>query len=458
MTDDNGSRNTAVNRRRFLATAGVSAFGALAGCSSGDGSSGDGSGGTKTTPKTTSGGTKTLSIGQVCPLTGAGKVYGLPSSAGHKMAVEDINQSGGIEVGGTTYKLSFEALDSQCAPTPAKNAATKLIKDRNVDLMMGGNCPTANLAWMDLIKDSETFLVVDGNESVSLHGMDIEHMFEPFTVIYNQENPNLARHYPMGTFTVNELGFSKVAFLTPELQYGLEVQKYISQAVEEAGGSVEAKVTHKLGASDFSNQITKLKSTDADAIISSTFPNSFFQFLKQAGEKGLRDQKQIITAQAPSESVANQLVSNDVADGFLEFALTPEPAMQAAEAGDLPTAPVERLTDLRDRFKQKYPKRTFNSLASCGYEGMRLVELAIKKGGGVDNASLIDGFSSITWNDVKDFTTQFYVPSKGSVSGSSRQGKIFDSTNQAYYENSMQKWVQGKKKYQQLIHVGPYWD
>lgn len=461
MSDNSKQGKTDLRRRDVLKAAGIAGTGiTLAGCAGGDGNGGnggDGNGGGTTSP---SGGTQTLQVGQAIPLTGAGNVYGLPTEAGTRLAVEDINDDGGIEAGGTTYEIEYITEDSQCAPEAGRNAAQRLISDTGVDLIFGGNCPTANLAWVDIVTDTETFLIVNGNESVELHGMgnQYDYIFSPFTVIYNQAFPNLSRMYPFGTYAVEELGFESVAFLTPEIQYGLSTQQYIAEAVRAAGGSVADMVTHSFGASDFSNQIARLQSLDADVVVSSTFPNSFFSFLQQATDSGLRDQMQIVSAQSPAEEIANRLVDDSVADGFLDFALTPGPAQQAAAAGDISSGPADRLSSFRDRFNDRFAERTFNSLAMSGYEAMMLLRRAVEKTGGIDNASLTEGFNSLTWSDVQDDTMFYYVPPNGSVSGAEREGNIFGGGNQAFYENSLQEWNQGSKEYQELIRVGPYWN
>jgi len=439
-------------RRDFLKTAGAASTGlVLAGCSQNDGGSTAGS---------PDGETKTLTIGQPIPLTGPGSVYGQPTSGGVELAIEDVNSAGGIEADGTTYEIDYLTEDSECAPEAGRNAAQRLVSDDSVDLMFGGNCPSANLAWIDLVTDSETFLVVNGNESIELHSMGNEHdyIYSPFTVINNETFPNLSRMYPFGTYAVNELEYENVAFLTPEIQYGLSTQDTIASAVESAGGTVAGKVTHSFGASDFSNQIAKLKSMNADVVVSSTFPNAFFAFLQQATDAGLREQSRIVSVQSPAESIANRLVDDEVADGFLDFALTYEPAQQAAEAGDVSPGPANRQAEFRSRFEDTYPERTFNALAVSGYESVMLLKTAIEKAGGVDNGSLIDGFGSLTWSDVEEFTMQYYVPPNGSVSGTDREGEIFGGGNQAFYESSLQEWNTGSKEYQDLIRVGPYWN
>lgn len=442
MSRDSSSNLSRVNRRQVLGAAGGSLALGLAGCISGGGggSSGD-----------------VIKVGQATPLTGSSKVYGLPHSAGHEIAAKEINDNGGVSVDGSNYEIDYTVKDSEAKPSVARNAATQLIQEQNVDVLITGNIPTAVLAYTDLAKSTDTFLLNDGNESIQIHTMDYEPMFSPYTVIWNENYPNLSRLYPMGSYTVNELGYSDIAFLTPNLAYGKQAEKYISRAVEDAGGTVSERVRVGYGTSDFASAITKLQSADADAIITTVFPNSFFQFLKQAGQQGLRDQSQIITAQAPSEEVAANLVSDDVADGFIGYGMTYPTAKLAVEEGYLAPEPFERRSYVREQFAEQFPDRTFTYIATKAYEGMHLLKHAIESGGGFDNESLISGFEGITYQDISDFTTQYYVPPNGSVSDQTREGEIFDDGHQAYYENSVQRWNSGKKELDGMLRVGDYW-
>ena len=475
----NSSDSYSMNRRRVLSTAGASLLLGLAGCSTDSGSDGEngdggssgsgsggsdgssgsdgGDGGSGTDGGSTSSGDNIIKVGQATPLTGSSRVYGLPHSAGHEIAAKQINENGGIEVDGTSYEVEFIVRDSEATPSVAQNAATQLIQEENVDVLISGNIPTAVLSYTDLVQETETFLLNDGNESIDLHFMDYDPMFSPYTVIWSENYPNLSRLYPMGTYTVNDLEYSNVAFLTPNLAYGKQAEQYISQAVEDAGGTVAARVQVPAGTSDFTNAITRLQSAGADAIIATVFPNSFFQFLEQAGQQGLRDQSQIITAQAPSEEVAANLVSPDVADDFIGYGMTYPTAKLAVEEGILAPEPFERRSYVKEQFSEQFPDRTFTYIATKAYEGMNLLQYAIESGGGFDNDSLITGFEEMTYSDISDFTTQYYVPPNGSVSDQSRTGAIFDEDHQAYYENSVQRWNQGKKEFTDMIRVGDYW-
>lgn len=108
-----GTADGSISRRSILQTAGVTGFTGLAGCTN---LGGGGNGG---------GGSNEIRLGLAFVKTdGAYKVFkdGLLSQ---RMAIEEINNDGGIEVDETTYTLNTIEVDSGCDPAapgrPSRN-------------------------------------------------------------------------------------------------------------------------------------------------------------------------------------------------------------------------------------------------------------------------------------------------------------------------------------------------
>jgi len=112
-----------VNRTRFVASL-VAAF-LVAAC----GSSGGGGGGSSS--NSYSG--KTIQLGAILSITGAGGVYGPQSRDGAMLAVDQINTSGGVN--GAQINLTVED-DTSDKPTSAAKAQT-LIQQNNVLALLG---------------------------------------------------------------------------------------------------------------------------------------------------------------------------------------------------------------------------------------------------------------------------------------------------------------------------------
>jgi branched-chain amino acid transport system substrate-binding protein len=69
---------------------------------------------------------ESVSIGYTGPLSGGAALYGKNTLTGLDMAAKEINDAGGFEVGGKTYKLTIVSLDDKYSPSEAAVNAKRL--------------------------------------------------------------------------------------------------------------------------------------------------------------------------------------------------------------------------------------------------------------------------------------------------------------------------------------------
>jgi len=72
----------------------------------------------------------TVNIGWTGPLSGGAALYGKQTLDGVRMAVDEINSEGGLEVGGKKYKLNIVALDDKYSPAEAAVNARRLSQEQ----------------------------------------------------------------------------------------------------------------------------------------------------------------------------------------------------------------------------------------------------------------------------------------------------------------------------------------
>jgi branched-chain amino acid transport system substrate-binding protein len=78
---------------------------------------------------------ETINIGFTGPLSGGAALYGEYTLTGLRMAAEEINEAGGIEVGGETYNFEIVPLDDQYAPSNAAVNAKRLATQYNAPIV-----------------------------------------------------------------------------------------------------------------------------------------------------------------------------------------------------------------------------------------------------------------------------------------------------------------------------------
>lgn len=82
---------------------------------------------------------QTIKIGFNLPLTGDIPEVGEGSKNAAEMYLKDINDAGGLEVGGKKYMLEFVYMDNESKAESATNVALKLIEQENVVAIIGPN-------------------------------------------------------------------------------------------------------------------------------------------------------------------------------------------------------------------------------------------------------------------------------------------------------------------------------
>ncbi|MCJ9709497.1 ABC transporter substrate-binding protein, partial [Bordetella hinzii] len=70
---------------------------------------------------------ETLKLGVVGGMTGPGAPWGLAVDGGVKVAVEEVNQAGGLEVQGKKYKVEVVTYDDHYKAADAVTATNRLI-------------------------------------------------------------------------------------------------------------------------------------------------------------------------------------------------------------------------------------------------------------------------------------------------------------------------------------------
>ncbi len=84
----------------------------------------------------------TIKIGFNLPLTGDIPEVGEGSKNAAEMYLKDINEAGGLEVGGKKYPLEFVYMDNESKAESATNVALKLIDQENVVAIIGPTPPS----------------------------------------------------------------------------------------------------------------------------------------------------------------------------------------------------------------------------------------------------------------------------------------------------------------------------
>ena len=109
-----------INRRRFLAQAGLVVGGAVAGPSLLAACGGD----------TGEGATDTFKVGAVLELSGASATGGQIAQRGYQLWADTVNNKGGLSIGDKKYNVELVVQDCKSDPATGADATSRLVTEK----------------------------------------------------------------------------------------------------------------------------------------------------------------------------------------------------------------------------------------------------------------------------------------------------------------------------------------
>ncbi len=223
-------------------------------------------------------GAETVKIGSILPLTGEAAQIGIRAQNAIDMAVEEINDAGGIN--GKKIEVIYE--DGRCNAKNAADAANKLVTADKINVIIGGLCSGETLAAAPVAEQNKVVMLSPCSSAPTV----------------SEAGDYIFRDYPsdvyQGSFGAeyiyNILGARKVATLNTIGDWGTGIKDRFKQRFVELGGEIIAEESFEQTASDMRAQLTKIKAAQPDAIYMPAYPQGTGLILRQGKELGIAAQ------------------------------------------------------------------------------------------------------------------------------------------------------------------------
>ena len=201
----------------------------------------------------------TLTLGSIQDLSGPLAGFGKQVRMGMMLAVDELNEQGGIN----GRKITLKIEDSGYDPKRAVLAAQKLVNQDKIFAMIGHIGTAQNLAAMPVqfSKNVINFFPVTAARE----------MFDPFhplkysfaATYYDQVRLSTAK-------LVKDKNLKKVCTIYQDDEFGLEILRGGEAGLKAIGMEFAEKTTYKRGATDFSSQVARLKSAGCEMVVLGT--------------------------------------------------------------------------------------------------------------------------------------------------------------------------------------------
>jgi branched-chain amino acid transport system substrate-binding protein len=294
-------------------------------------------------------------FGHVGSMTGQEATFGDSTDKGIRLAIEELNAKGGVK----GKPLDLKTYDDQGKPEEAALAATRLITQDKVTVLLGEVASSRSLAMAPIADANKVPHITPSstNPKVTKDG----DRTRPFVFRVCFIDP--FQGTVMAKFA-SEKGIKKVGILRDVGNaYSVGLADYFLSKFKELGGTIVDDQSYKAGDQDFKAQLTAIKAKGPEAIYIPGYYTDVALIARQARELGIK---------AP-------LMGGDGWDSAKLF----EIGGKAIEGSFFsnhysPDDPSPRIQDFISRFKARYGAVP-DSMAATGYDAALVAADAINR-------------------------------------------------------------------------------
>ncbi|MGB9661940.1 MAG: ABC transporter substrate-binding protein [Moorellaceae bacterium] len=321
----------------------------------------------------------TIKVGLNLELSGEVATYGTAIKNGILLALEEINQSGGV----LGKKLEPVVRDNASKAEEAMSVATKLVTQEKVVAVLGPATTGATKACIPVVTDNKVPLI-----SPSATALDVTYDPQSKKVrefIFRTCFTDPPQAVVGAEFAFKELGAKKAAILYDNTNdYSKGLYKVFKDEFTKLGGQVVAEGSFGKDDQDFRPLLTKVSQAGAELIYVPAYYEKVGKIVAQARELGLKvpmlgadgwDSPDLVKFAGGAQNLKDTYFTNHYSSS------DPSPKVQAFVKA----------------YKAKYNAEP-DSFAALGYETAYLLADAIKRAGKVDPVAIKDALAA-----TKDF-------------------------------------------------------
>lgn len=324
------------------------------------------------------GGGDVIKVGGIAELTGDIPAVGASFKNAAEMAVQEVNDAGGLEVGGKKYKIELVIEDNAGKADQSASAAQKLITQDNVVALVGPNASRYAIPASEIAESSQVVLISpwSTNPKTTLNEKDGSAKKYVFRACFI--DPFQGR--VVAKFAMDNLQAKRAAVLYDVASdYNKGIAEFFKQTFEESGGEVVSFETYTTGDKDFTAQLTKIKDTNPDVIFLPNYYSEVPLQIQQAHRLGIDVPFLGSDSWGSSELVT---LCGDECEGY--YFSTHYAADNAAPAAK----------KFIDAYKVKHGNAP-DDVAALTYDAFGLLWQALQTAGKVDRAAVRDALAKI---------------------------------------------------------------
>ncbi len=244
----------------------------------------------------------TIKIGANYELSGAVAQYGQMTMEGIQLAIDEINEAGGIN----GKQVELVSIDNKSDNNEAKTVATRLATQENVLAILGPATSGAVKATTSVSEQYGVPVVTcsgTADDVTVVDGVVNQYIFR--TCFNDSFQGNV-----MATYVYRDLGLKNTIILSDNSNdYSMGLASTFKSVYETAGGTIVEEENFTAGDKDFSAILTKIKDKEFDAIYLPAYYEEAGLIIKQARAMGI--DVPIFGADGYDDSKLNEIAGDD---------------------------------------------------------------------------------------------------------------------------------------------------
>lgn len=318
-----------------------------------------------------------VKIGAIAPLSGGLAMYGESTTNGIKLAIQEINEAGGV-LGGRPLEV-IDYMDDKADSTEGANAFNKLVSDGVVAII--GSVTSGVTSGLATLADQESMLLLTPTATADTVTEGVKGVFR--ACYKDSFQSDVAARVP------GKLGITKVAILYASGDaYSAGMADGFRAAAEKYGLEIVAtESSSSTDDTDFTTQLTNIKASGAELIFAPYYYNAIGPY---------------IVPQAREIGYEGYFVGADGWDG-LESTMKEDKSLYNKciftnhYAADDPSEVVQNFVA---KYKATFDPASLTALAALGYDAAYLLKDAIEAAGTDDTAAIIAAMPGLTFSGV----------------------------------------------------------
>lgn len=256
----------------------------------------------------------TITLGSAISFTGKYSTNGIHASNGYNLAVQRINDMGGVKVGGKSYKLAVRYYDDESTPARGAQLAERLVKQDGIQFMLGPYSSGLTKAIAPVTEKYQIPMVEAEGASRSLFTQGYRYLF----AVLSTSEQYLASAIALAAEIAEKNGRKpedlKVAMAFENDPFSLDVRAGVIDDASRYGMQVVIDDKLPRDLSDMSATLTKVKAVKPDILVVSGHSKGAATAARQIKELKI-DVPMIAVTHCEAAKIVEKF--GDSTDGFL---------------------------------------------------------------------------------------------------------------------------------------------